>query len=102
VPGWLVVIVLSRDVIVVLGYFLVFVMTQRPMEVRPTFIGKGATFFQLASVSLVLLGLARGAPVLPIATECVFYLAGLLTAGAGLQYVHRGLLFAQGHEGDLA
>lgn len=101
-PRWLVVIVLSRDTIVVLGYFLLFVMTQRPMEVRPSLVGKLATFFQLSSVSLVLLALVRGQPLWPAFETCVFYLAGLMTAGAGLQYVTRGLQWLQGHEGEAA
>lgn len=98
VPRWLVVIVLSRDVIVVLGYFLLFVMTQRTMEVRPSIVGKLATFFQLASISLVLLSLVQGRTLLPTVEDCVFYLAGLMTAGAGLQYVYRGLRWAARQE----
>jgi cardiolipin synthase len=97
-PRWLVVIVLSRDVIVVLGYFLLFAMTQRTMEVRPSILGKLATFFQLSAVALVLLALVRERPLLPVLEECVFYLAGLMTAGAGVQYVYRGLRWAQGQE----
>lgn len=90
-PRWLVVIVLSRDAIVVLGYFLLFAMTQQAMEVRPSLFGKGATFFQLTAVTLVLLSLVKTHPLLPSAERCVFYVAGLLTAAAGLQYVYRGL-----------
>lgn len=97
-PRWLVVIVLSRDVIVVLGYFLLFVMTQRAIEIRPSIIGKLATFFQLSAVSLVLLSLVQGRPLLPALEECVFYLAGLMTAGAGVQYVYRGLRWVQYQE----
>ena len=44
---WLVVIVLSRDVMLVLGYFLLFTMTQHAMEVRPSVAGKLSTFLQL-------------------------------------------------------
>jgi cardiolipin synthase len=98
IPPWLVVVVLSRDTIVVLGYFLLFVMTQRPMEVRPTLVGKLATFFQLATVSLALLALVRGSSVWPALDTAASSLAGLMTAGAGLQYVTRGLRWAQGQE----
>jgi cardiolipin synthase len=101
IPRWLVVIVLSRDTIVVLGYFLLFVMTQRTMEVRPSLVGKLATFFQLSTVSLALLSLVRGDSAWPMLDTCSSSLAGLMTAGAGVQYVIRGLRWAQGHEGDL-
>ncbi len=36
VPRWLVVIVLSRDVMLVLGYFLLFTMTSQAMAVQPS------------------------------------------------------------------
>src|SRR5262249_32946183 len=95
VPTWLTVIVISRDVVVVLGYFLLFTMTQETMEVRPTVVGKLSTFFQLSSVGLVLVGLVRPALVPPPLEIAVFYAAGLLTTTAGIQYVHRGLVWVQ-------
>jgi len=100
VPRWLVIVVLSRDVIVVLGYLILFVMTGKAMEVRPTLSGKLATFFQLLAVSLVLFSLTRGTTVLPPLQTSVFYLAGLFTAAAGIQYVYRGLLWLQRQDTD--
>jgi cardiolipin synthase len=98
IPRWLVVIVLSRDTIVVLGYFLLFVMTQRTMEVRPSLVGKLATFFQLSTVSLALVSLVRGRAWWPVADACSASLAALMTTGAGVQYVVRGLRWLQGYE----
>lgn len=98
VPRWLVVVVLSRDVILVLGYFLLFVMTQNAMEVRPSIAGKLSTFLQLSTVAAVLT--TRIQPtLLPAATETVLcWVTGLVTAIAGLQYMARGLLWLQGHD----
>src|SRR5262249_8077367 len=59
VPRWLVVLVLSRDAIIVLGYFLLFMLTQQTMEVRPTVTGKLSTCLQLFAVAMVLVGLMR-------------------------------------------
>src|SRR5207249_45019 len=42
VPRWLVVIVISRDVLIVLGYFLLFMLARQTMEVRPSVAGKTA------------------------------------------------------------
>jgi cardiolipin synthase len=98
VPQWLVIVVISRDVIVVLGFFILFVMTGEAMEVRPTVVGKLATFFQLMAVSLVLLSLARGSSVLPGLQVGVFYVAAVLTAAAGAQFVYRGLQWLQGQD----
>ena len=95
VPRWLTVVVLSRDVVVVAGYFLLFTMTQETMEVRPTVAGKLSTFFQLGSVALVLVGIVRPDLVVPELELSVFYAAGAMTTLAGIQYVHRGLVWVQ-------
>jgi len=95
VPRWLTVLVISRDVVVVLGYFLLFTMTQETMEVRPSICGKLSTFFQLASVTLVLVSLVRADLSSDVVETAIFYLAGLMTTAAGAQYVYRGLVWAQ-------
>jgi cardiolipin synthase (CMP-forming) len=95
VPRWLVVIVISRDAVIVVGYFLLFVMTQERMEVQPTVSGKASTALQLLAVTVVLVALVD--PHL-IATEfeyAVFYASGTVTTLAGLQYMYRGLAWLQ-------
>src|SRR5439155_683912 len=59
VPRWLVVLVISRDVIIVLGFFLLFLVTRETMEVQPSVGGKLSTFLQLASVAIVLFSHTR-------------------------------------------
>ena len=95
VPRWLVVIVISRDVLIVLGYFLLFMLARQTMEVRPSVAGKASTAFQLLSVTLVLVGLVRPDMVAPSARDSVFYVSGGLTTLAGLQYMYRGLAWLQ-------
>jgi cardiolipin synthase (CMP-forming) len=96
VPRWLAVVVIMRDAIIVLGYFLLFMMTQSAMEVRPSVSGKASTALQLSSVALVLVSLARPGVMPPTLTDAVFYMTGTVTAGAGLQYMYRGLEWLQG------
>ena len=91
VPRWLAVVVISRDVIIVLGYFLLFMLTQRMMQVQPSIFGKASTFLQLSAVALVLVSLWRPEPALEPLRLVVFYVAGTITAVAGLQYMYRGL-----------
>jgi cardiolipin synthase len=95
VPRWLTIVVLSRDVMQVSGYFLLFTMTGHAMEVRPSVAGKVSTFLQITAVTVVLL--ARVYPgTIPEAAETTLFLAtGLVTAAAGLQYMVRGLLWLQ-------
>jgi len=95
VPRWLVVLVISRDVIIVLGFFLLFMVTRETMEVQPTWGGKLSTFLQLASVAIVLVSLTRPGLVAPAVKELVFLLSGAVTASAGLQYMYRGLAWLQ-------
>jgi cardiolipin synthase (CMP-forming) len=99
VPRWVVVIVLSRDIMLVLGYFLLFTMTSSAMEVRPSPIGKFSTFLQLASVTTVLVAQVWPGVVAPVVQLALFYVTGAVTATAGLQYMYRGLVWLQGHGG---
>lgn len=96
VPRWLVVIVLSRDVMLVLGYFLLFTMTQNPMEVRPSAVGKLSTFLQLSSVTVVLVSRVQASLLPTIVESVLFLLTGCVTAAAGIQYMYRGLIWLQG------
>ncbi|HYR95388.1 MAG TPA: CDP-alcohol phosphatidyltransferase family protein [Candidatus Binatus sp.] len=95
VPRWLVVIAISRDAVIVVGYFLLFVITQQAMEVQPTVSGKASTALQLLSVTLALVALINAQLVSSRAQEAVFYATGAVTTLAGLQYMYRGLEWLQ-------
>ena len=96
VPSWLTVLVIIRDVILLAGYFTLFVVSGERIAVRPSVIGKATTFFQLASVTIVLIGIVwpQAAPGRVCTT--LFVLAGTATAVSGVQYMIRGLLWLQG------
>ena len=98
VPRWLTVIVISRDVLLVLGYFVLFIMTQESIEIRPTVAGKLSTFFLLSSIAAVLVELTWRGSVPPVLRDLLAYVAATLTAAAGLQYLYRGLAWLQSHE----
>ena len=93
VPTWLTVLVISRDVVIVMGFFLLFVLTQRTMEIRPSAFGKGATFFQALSVIGVLAHYAGVAPLDRGLLTVLFVVTGSVTAVAGLQYMYRGIVW---------
>jgi GTP-binding protein HflX len=95
VPPWLVVVVLSRDATLVIGYFLLFTMTSQAIEVRPSAAGKLGTFLQLCSVTAVLASQTRPGVVPEMAATALFYVTGVVTATAGVQYVARGLAWLQ-------
>jgi cardiolipin synthase len=91
VPNWLTVLVLCRDVFLLVGYFFLFVFTGEWIEVRPSAIGKITTFFQLASVTVVLVSVSWPDAIPSAIGLALFVAAGTTTALSGLQYMGRGL-----------
>ena len=91
VPNWLTVLVLFRDVFLLAGYFFLFVFTGAWIDVRPSVVGKLTTFFQLGSVTLVLVSVSWPEAVPPGLRLFCFIAAGTTTGLSGLQYLWRGL-----------
>jgi cardiolipin synthase len=91
VPNWLTVLVLFRDVFLLAGYFFLFVFTGAWIEVRPSVVGKVTTFFQLASVTIVLISVSWPDALPAGLRSGLFVAAGTATALSGLQYMGRGL-----------
>jgi cardiolipin synthase (CMP-forming) len=86
-PSWLVILVVSRDVILLLGTAVAHV-TATPIDVTPTFWGKGTTALQLSYVFLVVLltWLGQGLSVL---TPLLAAMVGF-TLASGSHYLYRG------------
>jgi cardiolipin synthase len=81
-PFWVVLVVVSRDTIILLGTFLIFVIRQH-VAIMPSAWGKMTTFLQMATVIAVLLGFKYS-----------FYfwrLAALFTIISGIDYIRRGI-----------
>ena len=87
VPSWLVILVVSRDVILLLGTAVAHV-TNTPIDVTPTLLGKGTTLLQLGYVLLVVLLTWRGmdlSVLIPLLVAMVGF-----TLASGLHYIYRG------------
>jgi cardiolipin synthase len=95
VPAWLTVLVIIRDVILLSGYFTLFLFTGERMAVRPSAIGKATTFLQLASVTVVLIGVTWPRTAPGEIRSVLFIATGAATALSGLQYMVRGLAWLQ-------
>ena len=95
VPEWVVTIIVTRDVVCLGGYSLLFFLTGEQMEVRPSWTGKLATFLQITGIGGALLLLWQ--PELDLAVLDLFLLqaAAVVTALAGSEYVLRGLQWYQ-------
>ncbi len=90
-PKWLTITVISRDLIVVIGWLLLYMITHSA-KVEPVILGKTAIALQLLAITYVLLHINFGA--LPPLPSSFSLLIASVTALSGLQYVYRGLKLA--------
>ncbi len=105
VPAWLAILVVSRDVLIVGGVVMAWLMG-RPMAMHPRPVSKVNTAAQIIFVGLVLLALAMG-----WSEDWIYWLGapavGVLTAASGAQYLHDWMRHmaenngnSRGHEHD--
>lgn len=104
-PAWFTILVISRDLIVTLGYATIYFWVQERMEINPSIMGKSNTFLLLLTVTAILLSLydpdiipktPLGVGSIRIAMlEFLFLLTALTTVVSGLQYVYRGFVWFQ-------
>ena len=102
IPRWLAVLVIMRDVIILIGYSVLFFVTGHAIEVRPTLIGKASTFFQLLTVSMTLVALHNVAWQIPLLRDASEILAGATVTISGLQYLSRALRWFNKQEEELS
>jgi len=87
-PVWLVIIVVSRDIILTLGSLVIY-LTGHGLTIQPSIIGKATTFLQLLVVTLALVLVAYG-----VRSEYLWIIswaAAASTVASGVQYVVRGM-----------
>ena len=82
VPLWLVIIVLSRDLIILFGALVIYVIRDE-LILSPSRWGKYTTFLQMLTIVFVLLQSRL--------TATVALLAGLFTVFSGIDYLRKGL-----------
>ncbi|HYE92851.1 MAG TPA: CDP-diacylglycerol--glycerol-3-phosphate 3-phosphatidyltransferase [Terriglobales bacterium] len=89
VPFWFTAVVLSRDAFLALGTLLIHMIGARVYP-RPTWVGKAATFLQVLTVLVGLLGYYWGVRrVWPP----LLWIAATFTLVSGLQYLVQGMRF---------
>lgn len=88
IPGWILSVVIIRDVVIVFGYFMISFFTGERMPVRPSYIGKTCTVLQLACIIGALI---RFDSYSPTYWYGLLYATVGITALSGIHYVYRGL-----------
>jgi cardiolipin synthase (CMP-forming) len=91
VPLWLTITVISRDLIVVIGWVLLYVLTHT-VTIEPVLLGKAAIALQLITLTLVLLSI--NLPLLIPPLEVLFAVTAAVTGISGIQYIYKGLRLA--------
>jgi cardiolipin synthase len=97
IPSWVTVIVISRDILIVLGV-AVCAINRAPLKVDPTLISKCTTVSQLSTVFLALLN-----PEFPGSGQllvAMYWITAGLTTMTGLHYTYVGLNMIQESPGD--
>lgn len=86
-PSWLAVLVITRDVIILVG-FLVMILTDYHPKIQPSLVSKVTTVFQISTVLLVLM--TRYDPAFDKLSAIAIYGATLFTILSGSHYIYVG------------
>lgn len=97
IPVWLTIIILSRDIILIIGTLMVH-LVHVDFNISPTIIGKGTTLFQLIYIISILIFIVtnRGSYLL----SPLLIITTILTISSGLHYIYRGFRLINLKEGD--
>ena len=94
IPKWFAITVISRDIIVVIGCSLLYLITNT-LRIEPVFLGKAAIASQFFILSFVLLKI--NVITLPPVHHIFFILSATLTALSGLHYIYKGFKLTHAH-----
>lgn len=95
IPEWLAVVVVSRDVLILLGYGIIYFLVGERFPVKPSRIGKWSTMLQLVTLGVALLLLHDETLLDPRLWLVLIAATAITTAVSGLQYLYRGLVWLQ-------
>ena len=86
-PSWLTVIVITRDLIILLGFFI-FILTNRRPKIQPLLVSKVTTGFQISTILLVLLTVYH--PSFKLLVPIAIYGTLIFTIISGVHYITLG------------
>ncbi|OHE24343.1 MAG: CDP-diacylglycerol--glycerol-3-phosphate 3-phosphatidyltransferase [Syntrophobacterales bacterium RBG_19FT_COMBO_59_10] len=90
IPGWLAVLVISRDLFILLGISVLSIMSIS-VEIRPAFVSKVTTTLQLITVLLSLSALCLPGGIREIWLLPLYWVTAFFTIVSGLNYMARGM-----------
>ncbi|HBD08010.1 MAG TPA: CDP-diacylglycerol--glycerol-3-phosphate 3-phosphatidyltransferase [Syntrophobacteraceae bacterium] len=90
IPGWLTVIVISRDFIILLGISFLSIMSI-PVTIRPLFVSRVTTTLQLITVLAALSSRCMPGNVYELWLLTIYWVTALFTIISGLRYMTSGV-----------
>jgi cardiolipin synthase (CMP-forming) len=97
-PGYLLSVVLIRDIVIVVGYLMISFFTGERVPVRPSYLGKMSTFLQLVCVIAVL---ARAGLYWPGDFNALLVTTVAVTGASFVHYMYRGLVWLRSREPEM-
>ena len=88
IPKWLAITVISRDIIVVIGWFLVYLVSGTA-KVEPSLLGRATIWVQSVFIAYVLMNMTFLS--LPAVYPVLQWITAGITIISGLHYIYRGL-----------
>jgi cardiolipin synthase len=95
IPVWLAVVVISRDILILTGYMIIYFLVEERLEVKPTFTGKSSTMLQLFTLGFALALLHDPLFVDRRVWNVLVGATAVTTVVSGVQYLYRGLVWLQ-------
>lgn len=92
VPGWVTVIVISRDVLIVMG-IAIFTITEKSYKIKPSIISKITTTAQITTIIMALVNIIMAG--YSILMGILFWVTAGLTTISGLHYIYFGMNLLQ-------
>ena len=90
IPGWLVVIVISRDFIILIG-FLILILMSVSFEISPAYVSKATTVLQIVTIFMVLCFRSVEFCCDYRLIVPMFWLTAIATIISGLYYIYKGV-----------
>ena len=95
IPAWLAVVVVARDVLIIIGYGIIYVLIDERLQVRPSLLGKWSTTLQLLTLAVALLMLHDARLLSEWVLDVFIYATAVATVASGLHYLYRSMVWLQ-------
>ena len=95
IPEWLAVVVVSRDILILIGYGIIYFLVDERPPMNPSMIGKWSTMLQLLTLGVALALLHDESFVDRRLWNILIAATTITTVVSGLQYLYRGLVWLQ-------